>query len=171
MAAMFGIMVYIETSMFNMFFDENEKNQDKREWTRRFFAAIKQGVYKPFTSRYVVNELEDTPDEEREKREAMLAMIDEYNIEILPTNAEAERLAWLYIRNKAFTEKRLADAFHVAMATIHGLPFIVSYNFQHISRPFTRRHVKPVNLREGYQHVSIITPRGIERCRQMKKRR
>jgi rRNA-processing protein FCF1 len=47
---------YLETTMFNFYFEG--KGKEKQLYTRQLFDAIAAGKYEPFTSAYVIRELE-----------------------------------------------------------------------------------------------------------------
>ena len=54
--------VYLETTLFNFYFDEDrEAHVD----TVRLFEDIAEGKYEAFTSDYAINELENTQSEKR----------------------------------------------------------------------------------------------------------
>ncbi|MDR0909998.1 MAG: hypothetical protein LBM77_09565 [Spirochaetaceae bacterium] len=82
---------YLETTMFNLFFDENRPSHVA---IRKLFDAIRRGEYDIYTSQYVVDELEaaDEP-----KRTDMLGLITEYNIKVIDKSDEIVRLAQIYI--------------------------------------------------------------------------
>ena len=145
--------VYIETSVFNHVFADDAP--EERRHTLALFEEIRQGRYKPYTSDYVVRELErdSTP-----KRDEMLALIDEYSITNLPTSDEVERLAWMYVAEGIIPSRFIADSRHIAMASVHDLSFIVSFNFKHIVKRKTIEKTEIVNLREGYKRIGIYSP-------------
>jgi hypothetical protein len=47
---------------------------------------------------------------------------------------------------------------HIAIATVNGLDFIVSLNFEHIARPWTIERVRHINLETGYKPIGIYKP-------------
>jgi hypothetical protein len=61
--------VYIETTMFNYYLD---KDRDAHADTVAFFEECTAGKFEPYTSLYVVGELEEA---QGEKREEMIALI------------------------------------------------------------------------------------------------
>jgi hypothetical protein len=123
---------------------------------RRVFDSIRAGEYEPYTSLYAVGEIEDEQNEE--KRLNMRQLITDYSVKILEPTEETERLAALYIQEKAVPESHPTDAAHIAITTVNGLDFIVSLNFGHIARPWTDERVRRVNVREGYQGIGIYKP-------------
>jgi hypothetical protein len=145
--------VYIETSIFNFVFTDDAP--DKRQETLKLFAEIREGRYDPYTSVYVVQELEQSFEPKREK---MLALLREYNIKTLDANAEAERLADVYVAEGIIPAKYTTDGQHIAITAVEGLDFIVSLNFKHIVKRKTIEMTEIINYREGYKKVGIYSP-------------
>jgi hypothetical protein len=116
---------------------------------------LRGGKFKPFTSKYVTEELEDATDSLREDR---LRLIKEYEVEVIPASAEARQLAELYFKAGVIPEKYRMDALHIAAATVAGLDYIVSLNFRHIVKHKTIIETEIINAREGYKRVFIHTP-------------
>ena len=146
--------IYLETTIFNFPFADDAPQY--RADTLRLFAEIKAGKFRPFTSEYVIQELEAATDSKREDR---LQLIEEYEVEVIPASDDAERLAKLYVKERVIPEKYPTDALHIAAVTVTGLDFIVSLNFQHIVKRKTIIETEIINAREGFRRVFIHTLR------------
>jgi predicted nucleic acid-binding protein len=147
-----SIRAYIETTIFNRFFDEN------REYvaaTRAFFDEIREGKIDAYTSTYVIDELEKAPSP---KREAMLKLISDYEIEVLEYNDAAFDLADTYIERSIIPKKSRVDGVHIAMAAINNMDCIVSLNFKHINKIKTKILTENVHNRLGYSNPIICMP-------------
>ena len=57
-----------------------------------------------------------------------------------------------------FPEKYTSDANHVAIAVVHGIGYLASWNFRHLVKVNTRREVNLVNALEGYNPIEIVAP-------------
>lgn len=145
--------IYIETSVFNFAFADDAP--DKRADTLALFGEIQQGKYAPYTSAYVLEELERAPEP---KRGDMFSLIPQYGILTLTGSDEARKLADLYIAEGIIPHKYLGDALHIAAATVNDLDLIVSYNFKHIVKLKTVTMTEVVNLREGYRRIGLFSP-------------
>lgn len=145
--------VYLETSVFNFIFADDAP--DRRRDAVKLFAEIQEGKYVPFTSQYVERELFECSEPKRGK---MLDLFDQYDIRVLPISEEAELLADIYIEEGMVSPRYRFDAIHIAMASIHDVDFIVSYNFKHIVKRKTVMIAESINLREGYRRVGIFSP-------------
>ena len=146
--------IYLETTIFNFPFTDDAP-QYKAD-ALRLFAEIKAGKLKPFTSKYVTRELENT--RSAEKLEQMKTLITDYGVTIIPASDEAERLADIYVSEGIIPAKYAADALHIAAATVAGLDFIVSLNFRHIVKHKTIIQTEIINAREGFKRVFIHSP-------------
>jgi predicted nucleic acid-binding protein len=146
--------IYLETTIFNFPFADDAPHYQSD--TKCLFAEIKAGKFKPFTSEYVIDELEDTQDAEKLKN--MKALIAEHRIEVLPGNDEIIRLAGQYTTLGVIPEKYATDALHIAAAAVAGLDYIISLNFRHIVKHKTIIETEIINAREGYKRVFIHTP-------------
>lgn len=144
--------IYLETTMFNYYFDtERDAHLD----TVKLFEEVKAGKYHAFTSVYVLRELRNAPTEKRDK---MLALVDLYGITTLGLSPEAEELASVYIDEGIIPAKYSTDGVHIAVATVNDLDMIISLNFRHIVKQKTIELTELVNIKEGYHKVRIYTP-------------
>jgi hypothetical protein len=145
--------IYMETSVFNFYF--SEQDEEKKQHTLKLFEEIKEGKYVPHTSAYVAEELANASEP---KKSQMLGLITEYGMEVLPVDPESERLASVYVDEGIIPSKYRTDGIHIAVTTVSGLDFIVSYNFNHIVKRKTIEMTEIINFREGYKRVGIYSP-------------
>ena len=144
--------IYLETTMFNFYLDTD---RDAHAATVNLFEEIAAGKYEPYTSQTVIEELEKTVGDKREK---MLNLIAEYEIPILETSVEAENLADVYVSEGVIPLKYRNDALHIAISAVNGLDMIISMNFQHIVKRKTEKMTATINSLNGYRAVEIYTP-------------
>jgi hypothetical protein len=57
--------------------------------------------------------------------------------------------------------KYVDDALHVAMATVHGVLLIVSWNFKHLVNVRREEAFNAVNILRGWPLVRIVSPKEI----------
>jgi hypothetical protein len=77
--------------------------------------------------------------------------------------AEAGRLAQVYLTERVIPREHLNDARHVAFTTVGRADVLVSLNLRHIANDWTERSIGAVNLREGYQVLRVKTPEEVLR--------
>jgi len=144
--------IYLETTLFNFYFDTD---RDAHAATVKLFEEIAAGKYEPFTSRYVVDELEQ---DTTEKREKMMNLIKQYEIPVFGFSDEAETLADIYVADGIIPVKYRTDGLHIAISAINDLDMIISMNFQHIVKRKTKLATANINALNGYRAVEILNP-------------
>ncbi len=144
--------IYLETTLFNYYFDTD---RDAHADTVTLFEECAAGKFEPYTSGYVINELDEA---QGEKRDKMIALIERYNITVLAIADETDELALRYIKEGALPPNSLIDASHIATASIYALDMIVSLNFRHIVRERTIEMTGAINTLLGYSTVKINSP-------------
>lgn len=145
--------IYLETTLFNFYFDEDRGFAHKA--TRTLFKEIAAEKYKAFTSATVLEELAKAP---LEKYEKMSRLIPQYGITILPLTEEADRLADIYVEENIIPQKYRNDGLHIAIATVNNMEMIISMNFQHIVKRKTVRITGSINTINGYLPIEIYSP-------------
>ena len=149
------LKIYIETSVFNYYFD---KDRDGHEDTVKLFEAIGAGEYEGYVSIHVTDELKRA---QEPKRSNMLALVEEYGIKVLRNDTRITALARLYIANGILTATHRLDSLHIATASVYALDCVVSYNFEHINRAKTKILTAQVNRKAGYNSVVICTSKEV----------
>lgn len=92
------------------------------------FRLAERGIFRLVTSVVAVRELLHAP---MEVREHFITTFSD-PAEILELSAEAESLAQAYVAAGVVTARYEDDARHVAVATIHEINVVVSWNFRHL---------------------------------------
>lgn len=76
-------------------------------------------------------------------------------LEILP---EVRNLADTYFSALAIPEKAQADTYHLALASWHGMDFLVSWNCTHIVNGHIKMLIEEINAEQGIRTPIICTP-------------
>jgi hypothetical protein len=79
-------------------------------------------------------------------------------IEVLSGTDEAEALAAALLKAAAMPLKAAIDAAHVAIATVHGLDFVLTWNCTHIANATMRPRIEAVCQDNGFRPPVICTP-------------
>ncbi len=124
--------------------------------TRRFMLLRRSQAYEMVISAIVIDELMRAPES---KRELLLAQVD--GLELLQITPEAEHLARLYIRNKILPARSLDDARHVAVATLHRVDALVSWNFGHLVNVRRTMAIHELHALMGLHIINIVTPEEV----------
>jgi predicted nucleic acid-binding protein len=144
--------IYLETTIFNYYFDAD---RDAHAATVKLFNEIVTAKFHPFTSIFVVEELENAP---KDKSRLMIDLISKFNIVVLPENEQAVRIAKLFIDNNIIPSKYLIDALHIALSLVNNLDKIITLNFKHIIRDKTKIFAEYISKINGYRSLTINSP-------------
>lgn len=146
---------YIETSVLN-FLHATDVPERAKITEQVLGILLQQGPL--FTSDIVVAELSRAP---APLRQRLLEAVTTYRLAILPTTPAAEALAERYLREQLFPPKYRADALHAAVATVHEIEVLLSWNFEHLVKLKSRRGVNAVNQLLGYHPLEIVSPEEV----------
>jgi hypothetical protein len=108
------------------------------------------------TSALVRREVLSAPQDVRDLFTEFLAVA-----EVAEISDEANRLQRASIDAGIVTERWLADALHVALATVAGCALIVSWNFRHIVNFQRIPMYNAVNTLQGYGNIAIFSPQEV----------
>jgi predicted nucleic acid-binding protein len=118
---------------------------------------IRLGTMDAATSPVTFEELDQTPEPLKSK---LLPLLDGIR-RLSADKDEVERLALAYLNERVIPERYAEDAEHIAYATVCKADVLVSLNLRHLANEWAERRVCAVNLREGYQALSIRTPEEV----------
>jgi len=71
---------------------------------------------------------------------------------------EVEALAASLLHTHALPEKAAEDALHIALATVHGMDFLLTWNCAHIANAEMMPAIRSTILAAGYACPEICTP-------------
>jgi len=147
--------IFLETTLFNRYFDIDREGHEE---TVALFEAIGKGLFESYTSDNVIYELKKAKEPKQSK---MISLISELNISILETDEEVIRLGNIYVQQQVIPKKYYLDGYHISIATVNVLDYILSYNFEHINKKKTKQMTELINKQEGYKGIIICTPKEI----------
>ena len=148
--------LYLETSVFG--FLVGDRVLPQREATERLLREIAEGHFDAFISDEVLRELKKAPEPLRGQ---LFQIIATHGLRELEVNQEARELTVRYIEAGIIPAKVEPDALHIAVATVHGVDILVSWNLQHIVKTKTRRDVNAINALSGYRSIDLATPQEV----------
>lgn len=90
-----------------------------------------------------------------------LNRVPERKIEIVRLTDKARELAESYIAKSVISRHMIADAQHIAIATLARVDVLVSWNFKHIVNIHRIHGYNSVNGSEGHPELEIRTPREV----------
>ena len=123
-----------------------------QQLTRRWWRQ-ERGKFDLFTSSFVRGEASRGEMLMAKRRETLLKGIPD-----LELSDEVQSLATLILKKASIPPKAADDAIHIAMATVHKLDCLLSWNCRHISNLNTRRIVRAICAKEGYKMPELCSP-------------
>lgn len=80
------------------------------------------------------------------------------NIPLLPLPDEGLELARRLVATGIVPQKAASDALHIAVASVHRMDYLVTWNFKHIANPFIRDRLRGAVERSGFQLPVMCSP-------------
>jgi len=77
---------------------------------------------------------------------------------VIGATPEVARLARALVDAKAVPERAAQDAAHIAIAAVHRVPFVVTWNFRHIANAVARPRIEAVCRDAGIAPPLLCTP-------------
>ena len=147
--------VYIETSLLSYLAARPSNDlivAGHQQLTRQWWES-RRDDYRFFVSELVTDEAAlGHPDAARRRLEIAAGM------EFLDTDDESDLLTERILEDGTIPEKAAADAAHIAVATRHGMDYLLTWNCRHIANAVIIRHLAVVASRQGYELPVICTP-------------
>ena len=106
-----------------------------------------------FTSQVVLEEASAGDPDAVQRRLSALEGIPELDI-----TDNARDLSKLLIANTPLPDKAQIDALHIAMATVHGMDYLLTWNCRHIANATFRHRIDAVCEFAGYRPPILCTP-------------
>ena len=144
--------IYIDTSVVGGYFDEEFK-----EATIKLFDRLNNNEIFFVVSDLLDLELINAPQQVREH----ILKYSADKFQRVELTEEAIKLADTYIAEKVVGKTSLEDCRHIAIATIHKVDVLASWNFKHIVNLDRIKGYNSVNLRLGYSMIEIRSPKDL----------
>lgn len=117
--------LYLDKSVVSAYYDR--KNLERQKITIRFWKEILP-CYQVFISEVTVEELNNTRDNILRRKFRNLIK----GFRVLKNKEKIKSLAKAYIKEGIFPEKYFDDALHVGICSFYNIPYLVSWNFEHL---------------------------------------
>lgn len=144
--------IYIDTSVVGGYFDEEFK-----EVTIKLFERLDNNEIIFVVSDLLDLELINAPQQVKDQ----LSKYSADKFQRVELTEEAIKLADTYISEKVVGKTSVEDCRHIAMATIHKVDVLASWNFKHIVNLERIKGYNSVNLRLGYSMIEIRSPKDL----------
>ena len=82
-------------------------------------------------------------------------------ITILPITNPVVALSRVFIQERAIPANALNDALHLALASVHGVDYLLTWNCRHLDNAETKPIMRNVCTMNGYTSPEICTPQEL----------
>lgn len=147
--------VYVETTIFSYLVARPSRDllaSARQQVTGRWWHDHRSR-FELFVSLSVKREAARGDRDVAERRLAAMA-----GIPVLVLNEAATSLAVRLIEEQAVPREAPEDALHVALAAVHGIDYLLTWNFRHIDNAEKRPAIRSVCAIEGFPCPEICTP-------------
>lgn len=147
--------VYIETSVLSYLTarPSNDLRAMANQNATIDWWEIQRPNYSIFASDLVISEAGKGNPEAAKRRLTAIT-----SLPLLEISSEVRNLAQALIENHALPTKAEADAYHVAIAAVNGMEYLLTWNCTHIANAHTRPKIEATCRGLGYEPPVICTP-------------
>lgn len=147
--------VYVETSIISYLTARASRDllaAAHQQTTREWWDHHRQR-FEVFVSPLVMEEARRGDEDAAAQRIALIRGLP--SLEIVE---EAYDLAQAFVKGKALPPSAQDDAAHIALAAVHNIDYLLTWNCRHIANAETRPLVRSVCESKGYACPEICTP-------------
>jgi len=147
--------VYIETSILGYLTARSTKNlilAANIEVTKDWWEKGSQ-IFDLYASLIVVDEASLGDSEIATKRLALLE-----NCQLLNPTEAGQELTIQFLAKSNLPDKAANDAAHIALATVHGMDYLLTWNCKHIANVQIQKKLTQICSDFGYELPRICTP-------------
>ena len=148
-------IVYIETTILGYLASRPSPRQQiaKRQKVTHFWWHEKREACRCVSSELVRLEAREGNLEQARERLKYLEQV-----EIVELNQEVEELAEIFVQKGRMPLSSLADAVHLASATLAGAHILLTWNCAHLANPDLLKSLRPLADSLGYCLPRVCTP-------------
>lgn len=145
---------YVETTIPSFYYSglRSAASVARRDWTRRWWENAHSSL-ELVTSRAVLAELARAPAERAAPRLALVR-----DLPLLPLSDAVAEVVAAYVRHLVMPADPAGDAVHLALASVHGCGFLVTWNCRHLANANKFDHIRRVNGLLGLATPDLVTP-------------
>ena len=115
-----------------------------------------RGQFALYVSQFVIEEASAGDPEAAKRRLAVLADLPQLDV----TDA-VQQLAQALLMHVPLPANAQVDALYIAVATVHGMDYLVTWNCTHIANATLRHRIEAICRAEGYEPPTICTPQEL----------
>ena len=150
--------IYVETSVVSYLAARPSRDlivaanqQITQEWWQ-----VRRPAFELYISQMVVQEAAAGDPGAAQRR---LQILEE--IPLLKLKEDAVTLAETLIRAGPLPDSAVEDALHIAVATLNGMDYLLTWNFKHLANATIRYQIEQICRQQGYDPPIICTPQEL----------
>src|SRR3990172_1485847 len=150
--------VYIETSIISYLTARPSRDLLAAAWQQVTIDwwDTQRDRFDLYTSDIVIEEVGRGDDLAISRRLETLA-----GIPLLAITDRVVALSEALVDAKALPQKAIGDSLHIALSAVHGVDYLLTWNYRHIDNAQTKPIVRAVCLVNGYAYPEICTPQEL----------
>lgn len=148
-------VVYVETSVVSYYTARPSRDVlvlAHQEITRQWWPTAQERFGLAVSDLVLLEAGADDP----EAASARLKAIESFRV--LSANDDCDQLAEVYTQQMFLPERAARDAAHLAIASVYGVDYLVTWNCAHIANALIRRKLAEINASRGVSVPIICTP-------------
>lgn len=152
--------VYLETSVVSYLAARPASDViklAKQELTRLWWDK-NRSAYDLYVSTPVRDEARKGDREAARRRMAIIA-----DLPVLQVTEGVIALANHIVAANVLPAKAALDVLHIAIAAVHGVPYLVTWNCKHINNATFKKKIRDEIIKAGYTEVDMTTPEELWR--------
>jgi hypothetical protein len=122
--------------------------QVTRDWWQR-----RRDQFRLVISQVVLDEISAGDESEGRKRLELVKPLV-----VLAASPDAEALTAAIVETRVLPQKAVRDAAHIAVATVHGIQYLLTWNCRHLANAQISRRVARTCSERGFLMPTICTP-------------
>jgi predicted nucleic acid-binding protein len=146
--------VYIETTIPSFYYTLRTDTESvaRMNWTRRWWSEF-ASQFRLVSSPAAITELRKGTGKTTEQRISLLK-----DAELLEVTSQVEDVAHVYIERLVMPNDPGGDALHLALASVHRVDVLLTWNCRHLANPSKMEHIRLVNYELGLPMPFLTTP-------------
>jgi predicted nucleic acid-binding protein len=150
--------VYVETSIISYLTARPSGDLLAAAWQKVTIDwwDTRRSRFDLFASEVVIEEAGRGDDSAAARRLEALA-----GIPLLAITDEVIGFSQNLIKVKAIPQRAIGDALHIALSAVHGIDYLLTWNYRHISNAETKPIIRGLCAASGYGYPEICTPQEL----------
>ena len=144
--------VYVETTVYSFYHDDRSASARRRGITRERWGREKRR-FDTCTSAFVIDELNAPVYPNWQKTTALARSTAQ-----LEVVEDVAGIIAIYLEQRVMPADDAGDAAHLAVASYHGVDYLLTWNCRHLANANRFSHIREINRRLGLMTPELVTP-------------